>query len=60
MKFEHRIYIISNMFGKVYNYEMIGGTHYAMARIYEPPHQKITLANFRNIRKELAKSLENA
>lgn len=60
MKFEHRIYSTPNMFGTSYHYELIGDTHWAVGQLQQTPDTKITLANFRNIRKELAKSLENA
>lgn len=58
MKFEHRIYSTPNMFGLSYHYELIGEEEWSAGQLQYPLGSKITLANFRQLRKQLVQTLE--
>jgi uncharacterized protein with HEPN domain len=53
MKHEHRIYPMANMFGVMYNYEIIGETHHIVGQISAPHNTRIPIHKFRELRKEM-------
>lgn len=58
MKFEHRIYPLHNIFGSAMIYDIIGAVYSTSGYIIYDPLTKISLAKFREIRKELVRILE--